>query len=59
MTKIVARILIDTDDFESPMPGLEDHALVLWRHTEVLRAHPFSEREVSFTTSLLGDEYVV
>ncbi|WP_213817015.1 hypothetical protein [Glaciihabitans sp. dw_435] len=59
MTKIVARILIDTEDFEGSMPGTDDHAFVLWRRPEILHAHPFTEHEVSYSTSLMGDEYFV
>jgi hypothetical protein len=57
MTRVIARIVIDSDDWAQEFPTVEDHSVVFWKRIESTRAHPFSEHEVIAATGLLGDQY--
>lgn len=57
MTRVIARIVIDSDDWAQEFPNVEDHSVVLWKRIESTRAHPFSDHEVSYGSNLLGDQY--
>jgi hypothetical protein len=59
MTKVIARIIIDSEDWEQALPTVDEHPVVLWKRVQTSRAHPFSDHELSFGTALLGDQYFV
>lgn len=55
--KTIARIVVDSDDFDVPFPLPENHSVMMWRCIETARAHPFSAAEVSYGMTLAGDQY--
>jgi len=57
MTKLLARIIIDSEDWEHALPNADEHPVVLWKRVETTHAHPFSAHELSMNTALLGDQY--
>ena len=59
MTKLIARIIIDSEDWEQSAPPAGEHPVILWKRVETTHAHPFSEHELDYVTGLLGDQYFV
>ena len=59
MTKVIARIIIDSEDWEQTLPTVDEHPVVLWKRVETTHAHPFSAHELNLNTALLGDQYFV
>lgn len=59
MPKVIARIVIDMDDWDENFPHADENPVVQWRRTEIAKAHPFSESELNLAGALLGDQYFV
>jgi hypothetical protein len=59
MTKVFARIIIDSDDGQHVSPATGEHPVILWKRVETTHALPFSKHELEEASSLLGDEYFV
>lgn len=59
MAKVIARIVIDTEDLEQPTSIVDELSLGAWRHVLTTYAHPFTAQEVSYGSGLSGDQYFV
>jgi hypothetical protein len=57
MTRVIARIIIDTDDWEDDSDAGETQPMVVWRKVETSRAHPFTARELGQSTGSFGELY--
>jgi hypothetical protein len=54
MAKVIARIIIDTEDLDQGTT-IGDLPVVQWKRVETLHAHPFSELELNSGSGFLGD----
>jgi len=57
MPQVIARIIIDTDDWESAVSPAEDLTVLVWRKVETSRAQPFTARELGQTAGMYSQLY--
>jgi len=47
MTQVIARIVIDMDDWDDAYPHPTDNPLLVWKRIETAKALPFTASEVA------------
>jgi hypothetical protein len=57
MPRVIARIIIDTDDWESSISAQDHNPTMMWRKIETSHASAFSALELGQTDGYLGDLY--
>jgi hypothetical protein len=57
MPRVIARIIIDTDDWESAVAPASNHPVLVWRKVETSHAQPFTARELGQTAGMFSDLY--
>ncbi|PRY70552.1 hypothetical protein B0I08_101688 [Glaciihabitans tibetensis] len=57
MPQVIARIIIDTDEWESLPSAQDQHPVMIWRKVESSHASPFSAGELNQTAGTLDDLY--
>jgi hypothetical protein len=55
MTQLIARIVLDTENWEPEFPASGDRAVV-WHRMQIAFARPFTPQELA-SGGLLGDQY--
>jgi hypothetical protein len=55
MTQLIARIVLDTENWEPDFPASGDRAVV-WHRMQIAFARPFTPQELA-SGGLLGDQY--
>jgi hypothetical protein len=55
MTQLIARIVLDTEDWEPELPVPSDRA-VIWHRMPIAFARPFTPEEIA-SAGLVGDQY--
>jgi len=57
MAKVIARIVIDSDEWDSSVSTGDERPDVVWKRVVTAHAHPFSAQEVNYGVGLVGDQY--
>ncbi len=57
MTKILARIVIDPEDWNDLAVQAEDASVVHWKRMHTSQAIPFSEDELDHNSGAFGNQY--
>ncbi|MCU1406872.1 MAG: hypothetical protein JWQ43_3175 [Glaciihabitans sp.] len=59
MAKVIARIILESEDWEPSLSALDDHPLVQVRRVITAHAHPFGDHELNFGLGAAGDQFFV
>jgi len=55
MTKVIARIVIDMDDWDDAFPHPDNRPVLIWRRSETALAQPFTASEVALNAAAVDD----
>ncbi len=59
LSRVVARIVIETDEWEDSLPAAQEYPSVQLRRVEIVHARTFSSHELSLSAVFLDEQYFV
>jgi hypothetical protein len=57
MPKVVAQIVIDSEEWDSSLFAVGENTVMYWKRSEVTRAHPFAAHEMADDSLFQLDEF--